>query len=48
MMAYGGVELHILTSALDGGAELHALAALPLAKEPSVPIGEKAGSIWTL
>jgi hypothetical protein len=30
---------HSLTSALDGGGQLHAPAALPSRKEPLVPIG---------
>jgi hypothetical protein len=42
MKTYGRVDvwIHILlTSALTGSGQLHALAALPPEKEPPVPIG---------
>jgi hypothetical protein len=42
MKAYGGVDVEInifLASALEVSGQLHALASLPLGKEPSVPIG---------
>jgi hypothetical protein len=41
MKVYGGVEVQVhsfLTSALDGSGQLHESAALPLRKEPLVPI----------
>jgi hypothetical protein len=45
MKTYGGVDVYILvflTSALVGGGQLHAPAALSPGKQPPLPIGYEA------
>jgi hypothetical protein len=46
MKAYRGVDVYIhlfLTSALVGGGQLHAPAALPPGKAPPVPLDRRLG-----
>jgi hypothetical protein len=45
MKAYGCIDLHFLHFDTSCSGQLHAPAALPLMKQPPVPIGYEVG--WT-
>jgi hypothetical protein len=51
METYGGVEVQLhafLTSAIDGGGQRHALAALPPGKRPRYPLEKRLGGPQSL